>query len=87
MIEVSYERGTPVIQILNPSNRKLDEVEGQSGHSNPLNGIQGYLAHKKPHPPRTLQSAYISGPLVVLGGGLFLMSEVPLYPMTVPKRA
>ena len=32
---------------------------------------QGYLAHKKHPPPRTLQWSY--------GGELFLMSEVPLY--------
>ena len=41
--------------------------------------IQGHLAYKKPHHPRTLQSAYAQGPVVVLGGGHFLMSEVPLY--------
>ena len=40
--------------------------------------LQGYLAHKKHPPPRTLQSDYTSGPTVVLGVGLFLMSEVPL---------
>ena len=40
--------------------------------------VQGYLAHKKPYPPRTLQQAYAWGPMVFLGGLLFLMSEVPL---------
>ena len=42
--------------------------------------LQGYLAHKKLHPPRTLQQEYAEGPMVVLGGGGFVMSEVPLYP-------
>ena len=40
---------------------------------------QGHLAHKKEPPPRTLQYDYAQGPMVVLGGGLFLMSEVPLH--------
>ena len=39
---------------------------------------QGYLAHKKMPPPGTLQKAYAQGPMVVLGGVQFLMSEVPL---------
>ena len=33
---------------------------------------------KRP-PPRTLQKPYAQGPMVVLGGLSFLMSEVPLY--------
>ena len=40
--------------------------------------LQGYLAHKKQNPPRTLQQDYISGHMVALGEGQFLMSEVPL---------
>ena len=32
-------------------------------------GLQGYLAHQKHLPPRTLQQDYPSGPRVVLGGG------------------
>ena len=40
--------------------------------------IQGYLAYKKPPPRRTLQQEYARGPMVVLQGGLFFMSEVPL---------
>ena len=40
--------------------------------------VQGCLAHKKPHPPRTLQYDYAYGPTPVPGGGRFLMSEVPL---------
>ncbi|KAJ1480153.1 hypothetical protein T484DRAFT_1901603 [Baffinella frigidus] len=38
-----------------------------SGHT-PHVGVQGYLAHKKAPPPRTLQQAYALGPMVVLGG-------------------
>ena len=40
--------------------------------------VQGHLAHKKVPPPRTLHQAYAQGPVVVLGEGLFLVSEVPL---------
>ena len=42
--------------------------------------VQGYLAHKKRQPPRTLQYDYAYGRTVVLVGLLFLLSEVPLYP-------
>ena len=31
--------------------------------------LQGYLAHERYPPPRTLQQDYAQGPLVVLGGG------------------
>ena len=41
--------------------------------------MQEYLAHKKTHPSRILPYAYAKGPTVVLRGGHFLMSEVPLY--------
>ena len=41
--------------------------------------VQGYLANKKQPPSRTLQKDYAYGPMVVLGGRLFLMSEVSLY--------
>ena len=40
--------------------------------------LQGYVAHKKPPPPRSLQYAYAWGPMVVLGCGRFLVNEVPL---------
>ena len=40
--------------------------------------IQGYLAHNKAPSPRTLHKAYSYRPWAVLGGGRFLMSEVPL---------
>ena len=33
--------------------------------------LQGQLAHKKTHPPRTLPKAYAQGPRVVLGGWAF----------------
>ena len=41
-----------------------------------LGTLQGYLAHEKTHPARTLPQAYAQGHR---GGGRFLMSEVPLY--------
>jgi hypothetical protein len=31
--------------------------------------LQGYLAHKKVQPPRTLEKAYAYGPVPILGGG------------------
>ena len=41
--------------------------------------VQGYLAHKKQRPPRTPQKDYTYDPSVVLGGGgLLLISEVPM---------
>ena len=54
---------------------------------NPETGgaVQGYLAHKKQPFCRTLQWAYAWGPMVVLGGGRFLMSEVPLW-HTLPDQ-
>ena len=65
-------------------------MQGCLAHKNPASStsspgtlmvtehLQGYLAHKKMPPPRTLQEAYAWGPTVVLGGGRFLVSEVPL---------
>ena len=41
--------------------------------------IQGYLAHKKHPPRRTLQERYASKPMMTLWGWVFLTSEVPLY--------
>ena len=41
--------------------------------------LPGYLARKKQRPPRTLLSDYALGPMEARGGGLFFMSEVPLY--------
>ena len=40
--------------------------------------LQGYLAHKKPPPPRTLRWPCAWGTTVVLGGWRFLRSEVAL---------
>ena len=39
----------------------------------------GYIAHKKHPSRRTLQHPYAEGPMVILWGWVFLMSEVPLY--------
>ena len=44
--------------------------------------VQGYLAYKKTHPPRTLPQAYCSS-----GGGRFLMGEIPLYQPRRPELA
>jgi hypothetical protein len=38
----------------------------------PPKTLQGYPAHKKPHPPRSLQQDYAYGPTAVQGGGAFL---------------
>ena len=48
-----------------------------------VDGVQGYLAHKKQPTPGTLQLSLgpYGGPG---GGGAFLMSEVPLYPAHKP---
>ena len=40
--------------------------------------LKGYLAHKKQRPPRTLLQDYSQVQMVALGGGKFLMSELPL---------
>ena len=41
--------------------------------------LQGYLAHKKQRPPRTLQQGCAVGPVVVLGGEVGgVLSEVTL---------
>jgi len=45
-----------------------------------MSGVQGCLAHKKTPPARTLRQE-TWGPVEVLGGARFLMSEVPLYAM------
>ena len=41
--------------------------------------VQEYLAHKKTPHPSNLEYDYAYGPTVALGGGLFLMGQVPLY--------
>ena len=41
--------------------------------------VQGYLAHKKQHPPQDPTVGLCLGPYGGPRGGLFLMSEVPLY--------
>ena len=59
---VSYERGAPVW------------IQGQTGQIGYFAvTLQGYLAHKKHPPARTLQWDYTWGSMVVLeGGGGFL---------------
>ena len=41
--------------------------------------LQGYVAQKNPPPLRTLQYPYAWGPMVILGGWVFLVREIPLY--------
>ena len=43
-----------------------------------LDGLQGFLTYKKMHPPTTLPWVYAQGPMGVLWGWDFLMSEVHL---------
>jgi len=55
---VSYERGTPLHAL----------VPGYLRSSfRPV--LQGYLADRTLHPPRTLHKDYAYGPMVALGGG------------------
>ena len=74
-VGVSYKGGTPVEGHLSP----MPFTPPPFSQACAPQRVQGYLAHKKLPPPRTLPQAYAQGPRVVLGGGLFLMSEVALY--------
>ena len=67
----SYGRGTPVVKLVVRSR----QVSGCGGIASRL---QEYLANNKTTPSRTLQYAYALGPMAVLGGMRFLMSDVPL---------
>ena len=57
---------------------QADEIGFRKLSRRPSVGFRGCLAHKKLRPFRTLQWDYAYGLTVVLGGGRFLMSEVPL---------
>ena len=48
--------------------------------STPVSGLATYWSttHKKLPPPRTIHEAWTLGPTVLLKGGQFLVSEVPL---------
>ena len=46
-----------------------------------MRSVQGYLAQKRHSSGRTLQEPYALGLMVIPGGWVFLMSEVPLYRM------
>ena len=50
------------------------------GHAHDEAGEVHVLQHiyQPPQSPRSLQQDYAWGPVVILGGGRFLMSEVPL---------
>jgi len=52
---------TPTLGVLTP--RALQEASA----TDPTTSLQGYLAHKKQPPFRTIQQAYAYGPMVVLG--------------------
>ena len=52
----------------------------------PRSGLQGYLTDKKTPTPGTLPKAYAYGPVGVLGGGRFLMGEVPQISVGTPLR-
>jgi hypothetical protein len=55
-----------------------DAVLGQAAHGlrwPNAAGKQGYLAHKKVPPPRTLQQDYAKGPTGAYGGGAVFLSD------------
>ena len=60
-VSVSYERGTPVGFMVSPDRRggfvAAEASPGRNGRFEPvaLQGWQGYLAHNKQLPPRTLK--------------------------------
>ena len=70
---------TDKLRALGPHAQKTRCPVQERSVSRSSDPVQGYLAHKKPPPRRTLQYAYAYGLLVVLGGWRFLMSEIPLY--------
>jgi hypothetical protein len=53
-------------------------MQEQSPRENYVRVIQGYLADTKQYPPKNLQQEHAWAPMAVLGGGRFLMGEVPL---------
>jgi len=71
----------PIFSILNPKPYTLipqADIETRLRRVGAA-ALAGYLAHKKPHPRRSLQLAYAQGPMGALGGGgAFLTSEAPL---------
>ena len=85
---VSCEQGTLVVRLLSFLKQALachphgllDMKDTHSWSHSPSAGpaAEGYLAHKKMPPPRTLQKAYAKGPMVVLRRWRFLMNEIPL---------
>ena len=50
----------------------------RQGQNLVMTALQGYLAHNNPPPLKTPQWPYAEGPVVILGGWVFLRSEVPL---------
>ena len=62
-------------------------LESLSAPVGECEALQGYLAHKKLPPPRTLQQDHASTPAVILWGKQFLMSKAPLKWTRVRGRA
>jgi len=58
--------------------RKTTKLFSKFGFGEYSIRVQGCLAHKEPPARMTLPFAYASGPMVVLGGRWFLMSEITL---------
>ena len=54
---VSYERGTPVLQ-LKEKKLYLCNMRTLIGLNSVVQELQGYLTYKKTHPPSTLPLAY-----------------------------
>ena len=62
-------------------NAQWGVIGGKARHPGCLGTIiaQWFLIYKQTHHPRTLPQAYAQGPRGVLGGGRFLVGEVPLW--------
>ena len=56
----------------------LDTIGAWGWWTHLSNPLQGYRAHKKHLPRRTPQYPYAQGPMVILWGWVFIMSELPL---------
>ena len=77
-VGVSYERGTPLAKWKGHQDAHVHRVSRGHGQVTLFDALRGYVAHKKQYLPRALQYDHAYGPTAALGGGQFLMSEVPL---------
>ena len=48
-----------------------------------VSSLQGVLVHKRPPPRKTLQKPHAWGPMVIPGGYVLRVNEIPLYAMQV----